>query len=135
METNEALANGIGIAFMTGMVIFSLIISIIIIAAQWKIYKKAGQPGWACIIPIFNFYILLKIVGKPSWWLILLFVPIANFVIAIWTTNLLAKRFGKDELYTVGLLLLPIVFYPILGFGSATYTPPSSDNMNYFENK
>lgn len=135
METNEALVDAIGVTLLAGLMIFSLLLSIIIIVAQWKIYKKAGQPGWACIVPIFNFYILLKIVGKPSWWLILLLIPIANFVIAIWTTNLLAKRFGKDEVFTVGLILLPIIFYPILGFGNAIYTPPPVENMNYFENK
>jgi hypothetical protein len=136
MEPFEALVAGLGAILFTSILIFSFIIWLILIIAHWKIFTKAGQPGWASIIPIFNFYILLKIIGKPSWWLILLFVPIANFIIAIWSANLLAKRFGKDELYTFGLILLPYIFYPILAFGSAQYIPLDSDQSgDYFGNK
>ena len=104
-----------------------LVTSILIIVAQWRIYEKAGQPGWAAIIPFFNFYILLKIVGKPGWWLIWVFVPVANLVVAIWTTNLLSKSFGKDEVFTIMLLILPWVFYPLLGFGDAEYLGPAGE--------
>ena len=102
-------------------------ITILVIVAQWKIYRKAGQPGWACIIPIYSFWVLLKIVGKPGWWLIMMFIPIVNIIYAIWTTNMLSKSFGKDEGFTVGLILLGFVFYPILGFGSARYIGPYGD--------
>jgi hypothetical protein len=115
-----ALFAGMFIFFWIGFVVF-------LIAAQWQIYTKAGQPGWACIIPIYNIYVLLKIVGKPTWWLILLFIPIANIIIAIWMVNMLSKSFGKDEGFTIGLLLLGIIFYPILGFGSARYIGPYGD--------
>ncbi len=108
-----------------GVMIFYLAVIILLIAAEWRIYEKAGQPGWAVLIPFYNFYVLLKIVGKPGWWLIWLFVPIANFVVAIWVTNLLAKSFGKDVGFTLGLLFLSIIFYPILGFGSAQYQGPA----------
>jgi hypothetical protein len=109
----------------------SLIFGIFLIAAQWKIYTKAGQPGWACIIPIYNFYILLKIVGKPWWWLLLMLIPFVNLIYAIWTVNMLSKSFGKDEGFTVGLLLLGIIFYPILGFGSAKYQGPFGDPVAF----
>lgn len=101
--------------------IISLAIVILLIASEWKIFTKAGKPGWACIIPIYNIIVLLQIIGKPWWWLLLMFVPVANIVFAIWMINLLSKSFGKSEGFTVGLLLLPIVFYPILGLGDAKY--------------
>src|SRR5690554_2145430 len=107
-----------------GIVIYLAII-VLLIAAQWKIFSKANKPGWACLIPIYNLIVLLEIIGKPWWWLLLFFVPIANVVIAIWMTNLLSKSFGKDEVFTVGLILLPFVFYPILGLGDAKYNGPA----------
>lgn len=106
---------------------FALAFLVFVIAAMWKVFTKAGQPGWAVIIPIYNIYILLKIVGKPWWWLLLMLIPFVNLIFAIWTTNLLSKSFGKDEGFTVGLLLLGIIFYPILGFGDAKYLGPFGD--------
>ncbi len=101
-------------------------IVIIYIVAQWKIYEKAGQPGWAVLIPFYNVYVLLKIVGKPGWWLLLIiFVPFVNFILAIWMVNLLSKSFGKDVLFTLGLLFLGFIFYPVLGFGDAKYIGPA----------
>lgn len=102
-------------------------IVILLIAAQWKVYEKAGQPGWACIIPIYNIHILLQIAGKPRWWLLLYFIPFVNIIFAIWTTNMVSKSFGKDEGFTIGLTLLGIIFWPVLGFGEATYLGPYGD--------
>jgi len=99
--------------------------SILVVIAQWRVYEKAGQPGWAVLIPFFNFYILLKIVGKPAWWLLWIFVPLVNVVVEIWVTNLLSKSFGKDEAFTLGLIFLSVIFYPILGFGKAEYKGPA----------
>jgi len=101
-------------------------IFIIYAVSQWKIYEKAGQPGWAALIPIVNVYFLLKIIGKPTWWMLLLFfVPFVNFIIAIWMVNLLAKSFGRGIGCTIGLLLFGVIFYPILGFGDAKYIGPA----------
>lgn len=105
----------------TIVIVIYLAIVIFIIASMWKIYEKAGEPGWAAIVPIYNIIVLLKIVGKPWWWLLLMLIPFVNFVILIWTINLLSKSFGKTEGFTVGLIFLGIVFYPILGFGPAQY--------------
>lgn len=109
--------SGIGII---GVIIYLAVI-VFMIAAYWKIFEKAGKPGWAAIIPIYNLVVLLEIVGKPVWWIILFLIPIVNIVIAIIVVNGLAKSFGKDVGFTIGLLLLGIVFYPILGFGDAKY--------------
>ena len=88
---------------------------------MWKIFTKAGEPGWAAIVPIYNFIVLLKITGKPVWWFVLLLIPCANFVVLILLMIALSKKFGGGTGTTVGLILLPIVFIPMLGFGSAQY--------------
>jgi hypothetical protein len=109
------------------LIIVYIAIIVLLIAAQWKIYVKAGKPGWACIIPIYNVIVLLEIVGKPWWWLLLMLIPVINIIFAIWMTNLLSKSFGQTEGFTVGLILLPFIFYPILGFGEAKYLGPAGD--------
>ena len=87
---------------------------------------KAGHAGWKAIIPIYNYYIILKIVGRPGWWLILYFIPIVNIIIFIIVDLNLAKSFAKGTGFAVGLILLSIVFIPILGFGPATYVGPAA---------
>lgn len=106
------------------MILYLLII-VLIVVANWKIYEKAGKPGWAALIPIYNIIVLLEIIGKPWWWIFLLFVPFANLVIAIWATNLLSISFGKGVGFTLGLIFLGFIFYPILGFGDAQYQGPA----------
>ena len=106
------------------IVFFILYIGIIVfmIISMWKVFKKANQPGWAAIVPYYNYYIMVKIAKKPDWWLLMIIlVPIANIVFLIMTMNGISKNFGKDSGFTVGLVLLPMVFWPILGFGNATY--------------
>ncbi|HVW14817.1 MAG TPA: DUF5684 domain-containing protein [Mucilaginibacter sp.] len=112
-------------AFISAMIIPIIIVSVIMIVAQWKIYEKAGKPGWAAIIPIYNIIVLLEIVGKPVWWILLLLIPCVNIIFAVWVTNLLSKSFGQSEGFTVGLLLLGVIFYPILGFGNYKYLGPA----------
>ena len=104
---------------------FIAVVAIINIAAFWRIFEKAGKPGWASIIPIYNIIILLEIVGKPLWWLLLMLLPVVNIIFAIWIINLLSKSFGKSEGFTVGLIFLSFIFYPILGFGNAVYKGPA----------
>lgn len=104
----------IGIIFYVGILVLML-------ASGWKIYEKAGQPGWTSLIPIYNIIVLLKIVNKPVWWIVLLLIPIVNIVVAIMVYHALSTSFGKGAGYTVGLLLLGIVFYPMLAFGDAQY--------------
>jgi len=119
-------------AVMVPLVIISVALAVIMIAAMWKVFTKAKQPGWAAIVPIYNYYILLKIVGRPTWWLLLLllgFIPvvggIATFVISIIVFNDLSKSFGRGTGMTVLLALVPFVGFPILGFGKDVYKGPS----------
>jgi len=102
-----------------------LLVLLITVIGMWKVFTKAGKPGWAAIIPIYNLIVLVEITGKPIWWFLLMFIPCVNFIFGIWITNLVSKSFGQSEGFTVGLVLLPFVFYPILGFGSYTYLGPA----------
>ena len=115
---NNAAATGVGI----GMVVVWVAIAILMIAALWKIFEKAGEPGWAAIIPIYNLYILLKVAGRPGWWILLYLIPFVNFIISIIVSIDVAKRFGKGTGFALGLVFLPFIFYPILACGDASYT-------------
>ena len=88
------------------------------------VFTKARQPGWAAIIPFYNYWVMLKVAGRSGWWLIFLFIPIVNIVIGIIVLSDIAKSFGKGVGFTVGLVLLSFIFFPILGFGSAQYRGP-----------
>jgi len=116
------IAAGIGFGF----VILYLAVIALLIVGMWKVFEKAGKPGWAAIIPIYNIIILLEIVGKPMIWLLWLIIPCVNIVFIIWLYNLVSKSFGKSEGFTVGLVIFPYIFWPILGFGNARYLGPSA---------
>jgi hypothetical protein len=94
---------------------------VLIIIPYWRIYKKSNFPGWTSLIPIYNVLVFLKIIEKPWYWIILYCIPFVNVVFHIWGTNILSKKFGKDEGFTVGLLILPFIFLPVLGYGKSTY--------------
>ncbi len=98
-----------------------LAICLTVIAGIWRVFTKAGEPGWGVLIPIYNFYLLCKIAQRPGWWLILMFVPVVNLIVGIVLSIDIARHFGKGAGFGVGLAFLGIVFYPILGFGSAEY--------------
>ena len=94
---------------------------VLMITSVWKVFTKANQPGWAAIVPIYNIIIMLEVAKKPTWWVAMYFIPIANFIFMIMTLNGISKNFGKDEGFTVGMVFLGIVFWPILAFGNAQY--------------
>jgi hypothetical protein len=124
MERNaDAAAAGLFLVIMVMTAVIGLVCAIIIIAGMWKIFTKAGKPGWASLIPIYNLIVLLEVIERPLWWIVLCFIPFVNMVVIVLMYLELAKKFGKDILFAIGLVLLPIVFIPILGFGSAQYRP------------
>jgi hypothetical protein len=102
-----------------------LLIALLVIVAMWKVFTKAGRPGWAAIIPIYNMYVWCKIVGRPGWWVILMLIPLVNIIVGIIVCIDMAKSFGKGAGFGIGLALLGIIFLPILGFGSAQYQGPA----------
>ena len=105
-----------------------LAIVIVVIAGIWKTFEKAGQPGWAAIIPIYNLYIMLKIAGKSGWWLLAFLIPILNIIMIFVVYIEIAKRFGQSTGFGIGLALLGFIFWPILGFGDAQYFQNSMDD-------
>ncbi len=115
----DSSAGGMGI-----MGLIWLAVVVLMIVGMWKVFTKAGQPGWAAIIPIYNLVVLLKIVGKPIWWIIGFLIPVVNFVVMILVAVALAKAFGKGTGFAIGLIFLGFVFIPILAFSDATYTAP-----------
>ncbi len=111
--------------FNTMFWLFYIAVWVFFIVTMWKIFSKAGKPGWAAIVPIYNTVVMLQIAGKPIWWILLFFIPFINIVISIIVVYNLAKTFGKGGGFTLGLILLPFIFYPILAFGKSTYLPAS----------
>jgi hypothetical protein len=117
--------NFLTLGVASAISIIALVVTVICIVAYWKVFTKAGQPGWACIIPIYNTIVLLQIIRKPLWIIVLCLVPYVNFIVGIYLMYELAKAFGKGPGFTVGMVLLPFIFFPILGFGDAQYTAPA----------
>ncbi len=101
-----------------------LVVAVLMIVALWKIFTKAGKPGWYSLIPIWNTLVLLRIVGRPMWWFLLYFIPIVNVIILFIVLNDLSKSFGKGIGFTIGLIIFPYVFMLVLGLGSAPYVGP-----------
>ena len=106
---------------MEVVVVIYLVVLVAVIAGTWKAFEKAGAPGWAAIIPIYNVYIMMKMAGKPGWWVLLCLIPIVNIVVLIIASLQIARNFAKSEGFGVGLALLSPIFWPILGFGDARW--------------
>jgi hypothetical protein len=112
---------------MIGSVIGGLLGSVfglVVLIALWKVFTKAGKPGWAVLIPIYNLYVLLEIVGRPGWWLLMFLIPVINVIFLVMLYFDLAKSFGKGSGFALGLIFLGPIFILILGFGSAQYIGP-----------
>ncbi|WP_026710185.1 DUF5684 domain-containing protein [Flavobacterium filum] len=122
-------------AMLIVLLLFYIGVIVVLIASQWKIFSKAGKPGWACLIPIYSTIVLLEIIKKPVWWIFMFLIPLVNIYFLIVAMNELSKSFGKSTGFTVGLILLPIIFYPILGFGSAEYQWNKVDEIKEIGNE
>ena len=119
MQTDNSGGNALGAGMGIGFTIVFLAIVVLMIAAMWKVFAKAGEPGWAAIVPIYNYVVLDRIAGRPGWWIILwLFISPIPYIVVSFD---LAKRFGKGAGFAIGLILLPFVFYPLLAWGDARY--------------
>jgi uncharacterized protein DUF5684 len=125
MQYDDTTGGG-GIAGCLGGGVFMIIwlaVLVVVIAGMWKVFVKAGHPGWAAIVPFYNLYILTLIAGREILWFILLLIPVVNVIAAIMISLDIARKFGQGTGFGIGLAFLPFIFYPILGFGSAQYNP------------
>src|SRR4051794_2519099 len=125
-----AQASGDASGAAGGSIIGSLIwlaIVVLMVVSAWKLFDKAGQPGWASLIPIYNTIVMLRITGHSGWWILGMMVPFLNFFVLIRLVFNLASVFGHGIGFGFGLLLLPFIFFPILAFGDSRYVGPGSN--------
>ena len=129
--------------------VVGLLIVIAVIAGMWLVFQKAGEAGWKSIIPIYNVWVLMEIIGRPGWWVILYFLPavgwglgelldlpeswlaaavvgVVSFVIWVITMVGLAESFDRGIGFAIGLMFLPMLFYPLLGFSDMQYYGPAA---------
>lgn len=120
--------NPAGVLAVSGTVTVIALVAVLIgVVVWWRIFTKAGQPGWAAIIPIYNVYVMLKLIGRPGWWLLLFLIPIVNLVVSIVVAIDLARSFGKGTAFgLIGLWLFSVIGHLILAFGSAEYRGPAA---------
>lgn len=102
-------------------IVISLILAVISIAGYYRIFEKAGEKGWKAIIPVYNLYIMFKITFGKGIMFLLLLIPVVNVVFDIWYAVKLAKVFDRGVGTIIGIIFVPFVFIPILGFGKAEY--------------
>lgn len=129
MENNDAGAIAAAIAGLGIFLLFFFVLIIFFIVCRWKVFTKAGKEGWKSIIPIYNIIVMLEITKQPTIWILYFFIPFVNLYFAIKHLHGLSRAFGKDVGFTVGLLFLPYIFYPILAFGDAKYVYTETDPL------
>ena len=110
--TRQAAAT---VSTTTSLLILAFVLLVII--SMWRVYERAGEPGWAVLIPFYNMYVLTKVAGLSGWWVVAMFIPLIN-IIALFVVSIgVARRFDRGAGFGVGLALLPMIFYPILAWG------------------
>jgi hypothetical protein len=125
-------------AIMTFIAILMCIVlglGILVLASIWKLYEKAGQNGWAAIVPIYSTIVKLDIIEKPRWWIFLMIIPYVSLIWYVWATNLFVKKFGKDEAWTVGCIFLPFVFYPMMAFDDKVQFIGNDNHDNFMDER
>ena len=120
--------------FMIVFIVVFLVMAIVMVVSMWKIFEKAGRPGWAAIVPVYNHMVMAEIGGKPNWFGLLPMIPYIGSIWSIWILNRLVKSFNKEVGFTLGLIFLPFIFYPMLAFGSAEYVRHPDDRDQEISN-
>jgi hypothetical protein len=120
--------------FMIVFIVVFLVMAIVMVVSMWKIFEKAGKPGWAAIVPVYNHMVMAEIGGKPNWFGLLPMIPYIGSIWSIWILNRLVKSFNKEVGFTLGLIFLPFIFYPMLAFGSSEYVRHPDDRGQEISN-
>lgn len=103
-------------------------VAVLLVSSLWRLFERAGEPGWASLVPIYGQLVLLRIAGMSGWWIVLLVVPYLGVIAALPVCIALARRFGRGVPFGIALWLLPFVFAPILAFGESKCVPLHSVN-------
>jgi hypothetical protein len=119
-ETSGGGGGGAGL-----LIAYFIVVWLLSALPLWFVFKKAGKAPWAALIPIYNWIVLLEVVGRPIWWILLLVIPCVNIFVFVIVANDLAKSFGQGIGFTIGLIFLPFIFGLILGLGSYRYLGPA----------
>ena len=119
----EDLIHFVGPLSVLLFLLLGLAFTVFLIAGTWKMFEKAGQPGWGILVPIYNLILIVRVAGLPGWMFLLFLIPVVNFVANIIVSLELRERFSKGVGFTIGLIFLPALFYALLGFGSDVYLP------------
>jgi hypothetical protein len=117
----EQAAPGAGVVAMTILIVLAF--CVFYVAVGWKLFVKAGKPGWAFLVPIYNLIVMLEICGRPLWWIVLFFIPLVSIIPSIIICIDFVKRFGKGTGYGIAFIFFSFILAPILAFGDAKYTP------------
>jgi uncharacterized membrane protein YhaH (DUF805 family) len=126
-DTNTQSSTG-SVFLNIVLLLIGLALVVLMVASMWRLFIKAGKPGWAAFVPFYNTYVLLQITGKPGWWLLLFFIPIVNFFVSVVVYYELVKCFGKGVGFLILLVVVPMVAYPLLAFGDAEYHAPTPED-------
>lgn len=113
-----------GFAFFASLGFLPVVFIIFLVTSYWQVLEKAGLPGWGMFIPFYNLYLFFKMAGKSGWSMLIMLIPIVNFFFLLHTNIQIAKKFGKQDVFGLGLMFMPFIFYPILAFGDAEYEFP-----------
>ena len=136
--SNNQMLGGL----FSGILIFSGILCLIFIISYWKIFTKAGKPGWASIVPIYNIVVMLEIAGMSPLFILLFLIPFVNIIVLFMVNIKIANKFGKSSSFGIGMTLLSIIFVPILAFSDnkiennveKNVSPNEFDAMNVINN-
>ena len=118
LGSNDAARTAAAAASTTTSLVI-LAIVVLLIAAMWKVFERAGEPGWAVLVPIYNLYILCRIAGMSGWWVLVALIPLVSIIFVFASSIGIAQRFGKGVGYGIGLALLPFIFWPMLAWGDS----------------
>lgn len=122
--TTSSDVGAVAVVIWLFVILIVMAVSILMIIAMWRIFTKAGKPGWASLVPIYNMVVMMQIVGRPEWQVVLMFLPFAHIYISIVLPLDLAKSFGKTTGFGVLMIFFPAIMNPILAFGSSRYVGP-----------
>ena len=123
-ENYDAAYAAVGTGVALVYTVFVLAIAVLTLVAMWKVFVKAGKPGWACIVPFYNMYCLYDMSWGNGWLFLLTFIPCVGFIFGFIMLFKLAKAFGHGAGFGFGLVFLNTIFMMILGFGKAEYVGP-----------